>query len=75
MQNANKLNKGNRIAPNSQTEVVINVGLIETNEKGMVSIKRGHRLAIKTAKKFSLIEVASVAVNKTCRPRPIFEWF
>ena len=64
MQNANKSSKSNREAPNSRAEVFINVGLIEANEKGIVSIKQGSRLAIKIAKKFSSIEVARVAVKK-----------
>ena len=47
LQNVNKPRKSNRKAPDSLAEVVINVRLIETNEKGFVSIKRGSRLAIK----------------------------
>ena len=62
LQNANKSSKSNSKAPNLHAEVVINIGLIEANEKGIVSIKRGSRLAIKIAKKFSSIEVARVAV-------------
>ena len=72
LENANKLSKSNRKAPNSRVEVVTNVGLIEANEKGIVLIKRGSRLAIKIAKKFSAKEVARVAVKG---PRPIFLWF
>ena len=54
----------------------LNVGLIKANEKGIVSIKRGSRLAIKIAKKCSSMEVARVVVKKhKCRPRPIFLWF
>ena len=64
MQNANKLSKSNRKAPNSRVEVVINVGLIEANEKGIVSIKQGSRLAIKVVKTFSAKEVARLAVKK-----------
>ena len=52
LQNANRSSKSNRKAPNSRAELVINVDLIEANEKGIVSIKRGSRLAIKIAKKF-----------------------
>ena len=51
-------------SPNSRVEVLINVGLIEANEKGIVSIKRGNRLAIKIAKKFSAKEVARLPVKK-----------
>ena len=58
------MSKSNRKTPNSRAEVVINVGLIEANEKGIVSIKRGSRLAIKIAKKFSAKEVARPAVKK-----------
>ena len=47
-----------------EPEVVINVGLIEANKIGILSIKRGRRLAIKITKKSSSIEVASVAVKK-----------
>ena len=50
LQNANKLSKSNREAPNSRAEVVINVGLIKFDEKGIASIKRGIRLAIKLRK-------------------------
>ena len=72
LQNANKSSKSNRKAPNSRAEVVINVGLIEANEKGIVSIKRGSRLAIKIAKKFFSIEVARVAVKKHVEHDQIF---
>ena len=51
-------------APNSLAEVVIKVGLIEANETGIVSIKWGSHLTRKIAKKFSLIEVAWVALKK-----------
>ena len=64
MQNANKSSKSNRKALNSRAEAAINVGLIEANEKGIASIKRGSHLAIKIAKKSSSIEIASVAVKK-----------
>ena len=64
LQNGNRSSKSNRKAPNSRAELVINVGLIEANEKGIVSIKRGNRLATKIAKKFSSIEVARAAVKK-----------
>ena len=64
MQNANKSSKSNRKCPNLCAEVAINVGLIEANEKGIVSIKPGSCLAIKIVKKFSLIEVARVSVKK-----------
>ena len=65
LQYANKssIKSNNSKAPNSRAEVVINVGLIEANEKGIVSIKRESCLAIKIAKKFSSTELASVAVK------------
>ena len=56
--------KATEKTPNSRAEVVINVGLIEANEKDIVSIKRGSRLAIKIAKKFSAKEFVGVAVKK-----------
>ena len=43
---------------------MINVGLIETNEKGVVAIKRGSRLATKVLKSFGPTEVAHAAVRK-----------
>ena len=43
---------------------IINVGLIEADEKGIALIKRGSHLAIKIAKKSSSIEIARVAVKK-----------
>ena len=52
LQNDNISSKSNRKTPNSSGEVVLNVALIAANEKGIVSIKRGSRLAIKIAKKF-----------------------
>ena len=55
LQNANKSIKSNRKAPNLRAEVVINIGLIEANEKSIVSIKRESRLAMKIVKKFSSI--------------------
>ena len=64
LKNTNKSSKRNRMAPKSRAEVVMKVGLIEANEKGIVSIKRGRRLAIKIAKKPSLIEVTRVTVKK-----------
>ena len=50
-------------------KVDINVGLIEANGKGIVSIKRGSRLAIKFSKKFSSIKVARVDAQPTQRRR------
>ena len=64
LQNANKSTKSNRKAPNSCAEVIINIGLIEANEKFIVSIKRGSCLAIKIVKTFSSIQVARVALKK-----------
>ena len=75
MQNANKSSKSNGKAPNSRAEVVINVGLIETIEKGFVSVKQGNHLAIKFAKKFSFIEAARVAMNKHADHDQFFLWF
>ena len=43
LQNANKSSKSNQKALNSCAEVFINVSLIEANEKGIVSIKRGRK--------------------------------
>ena len=43
LQNAYKSSKSNSKALNSCAEVFINVGLIEANEKGIVSIKRGRK--------------------------------
>ena len=43
---------------------MINVGLIETNEKSVVAIKRGSRLATKVLKSFGPTEVAHAAVRK-----------
>ena len=45
LQNAYKSSKSNSKALNSCAEVFINVGLIEANEKGIVSIKRGRKLS------------------------------
>ena len=39
LENANKVSKSNPKALNSCAEVFINVGLVEANEKGIVSIK------------------------------------
>ena len=75
MQNANKSSKSNRKAPNSRAEVVINIGLIEANEKGIVSVKQGNHLDIKIAKMFSLTEVARVAVKKHADQDQFFLWF
>ena len=43
---------------------MINVVLIETNEKSVVEIKRGNRLATKVLKAFGPTEVAHAAVRK-----------
>ena len=75
MQNANKSSKSNGKAPNSRAEVVINVGLIETIEKGFVSVKQGNHLAINFAKKFSFIEAARVAMKKHADHDQFFLWF
>ena len=61
---SNKSSKSNLKAPNSRVRSSYKVGLIEANKIGIVSIKRGRRLAIKIAKKSSSIEVARVAVKK-----------
>ena len=50
--------------PNLRSEVLINVGLIETNEKSVVAIKRGSRLATKVLKLFGPTELADAAVRK-----------
>ena len=43
LKKANKSSKSNRKALNSCAEVFTNVGLVEANEKGIVSIKRGRK--------------------------------
>ena len=63
MNNRNDLEKS-RKPPNLRSEVLINLGLIETNEKGVVAIKRGSRLATKVLKSFGPTEVAHAAVRK-----------
>ena len=50
--------------PHLRSEVLINAGLIESNEKGSVAIKRGSRLATKVLKSFGPTEVAPAAVRK-----------
>ena len=62
--NNNKDLKKSRKPPNLRSEVLINVGLIETNEKGVVAVKRGSRLATKVLKSFGPTEVAHAAVRK-----------
>ena len=56
--------KKSRKPPNLRSKVLINVGLIETNEKGVVAIKRGSRLATKVLKSFGPTKVAHAAVRK-----------
>ena len=56
--------KKSRKPPNLRSKVLINVGLIETNEKGVVAIKRGSRLATKVLTSFCPSEVAHAAVRK-----------
>ena len=56
--------KKSREPPNLRSEVLIDVGLIETNEKGVVAIKRGSPLATKVLKLFGPTEVARAAVRK-----------
>ena len=63
IKNNSKDFKKSRKPPNLLSEVFINVGLIETNEKGVVTIKRESRLAAKVLKSFGLIEVAHAAVR------------
>ena len=62
--NDNKDLKKSRKPPNLRSEVLINVGLIETNEKGAVAVKTGSWLATKVLKLFGLTEVAHAAVRK-----------
>ena len=50
--------------PNLESRALINVHLIETNEKGMVPIKRGSRLATNVLKSFGPSEVVHAAVRK-----------
>ena len=56
--------KKSRKPPNLRSKVLINVGLIETNEKGVVAIKRGSRLATKVLKSFGPTEVAHATARK-----------
>ena len=56
--------KKSRKSPNLRSEVLINVGLLETNEKGVVAVKRGSRLATKVLKSFGPTKVAHAAVRK-----------
>ena len=56
--------KKSRKPPNLESKVLINVRLIETNEKGMVPIKRGSRLATKVLKSFGPSEVVHAVVRK-----------
>ena len=61
--NSKDLNKSRKPA-NLQSEVLINAGLIETNEKSVVAIRRRSRLATKVFKSFGPTEVARAAVRK-----------
>ena len=63
MNNRNDLKKSWK-PPNLRSEVLINLGLIETNEKGVVAIKTGSRLATKVLKSFGPTKVAHAAVRK-----------
>ena len=62
--NNSKYLKKSHKPPNVRSEVVINVGLTESSEKGEVAIKRGSRLATKLLKSFGPTEVACTAVRK-----------
>ena len=53
---------------------MINVGLIETNEKGMVAIKRGSLLGTKVLTSFDPTEVARAAVRKHADHGQFFCW-
>ena len=59
--------KKSRKSPNLRSEVLINVGLIETNEKGVVAIKRGSRLATKVVQLKLLM-----LLSEACWSWPIF---
>ena len=62
--NNSKERKKSRKPTNLGSEVLINVGLIETNKQVMVTIKRGSGLATKVLKSFGPTEVARAAVRK-----------
>ena len=62
--NNSKVLKEIHKSPHLRSEVLINAGLIESNEKGAVAIKRGSRLATKVLKSFGPTEVARAAVRK-----------
>lgn len=44
-QNVNKSSKSIRKAPNVRAEVVINIGLAKTNEKGIVRVNKTRKLS------------------------------
>ena len=51
--------------PNLRSEVIINVGLIESNDKGIVKIKRDSKIPVKTEKIFTAEEdVQKAAIKK-----------
>ena len=62
--NKSKDLKKSRKPPKLRSKVFINVVLIESNEKGVMVIKRGSRLAINVLKSFGPTEVARTAVRK-----------
>ena len=49
---------------NIRSEVIINVGLIESNDKGIVKIKRGSKMPVKTEKIFTAEDVQKAAIKK-----------
>ena len=50
--------------PNIRSEVLINVGLLESNEEGDIFPKRGSRIPVKVGKQYTADEVLKTALNK-----------
>ena len=50
--------------PNLRSEVIINIGLIESNDKGIVKIKGVSKIPVKVEKIFTAEDVQKAAIKK-----------
>ena len=56
-------------------EVIINLGLIESNHKGIVKIKRGSKVPVKVEKIFTAEDVQKAAIKKHSETDQYFFFF
>ena len=56
-----------KASPNICSEVLINLGLFESNDEADIFPKRGSRIPVKFGKQYTTEEVLKIALQETCR--------